>query len=256
MKLTNAKSQLELVNKTPSFTTTLRWRKAENYQVTKRDWESFWAFYWLYKDFPKHKSVESFIYAAFASANTVKHREKSIELGEEYLKNETWMQFRPDVTFIMANAYRLEADNQLKIADALQNAVSTSERDRADTAKKKSNDYYDRFFDLCDKYLELAHKPGAKESDKKYAKDFVNMMGSVYFKLKRYGDLLQKFAGYENGVMNKAKGYVNLREFSGQSGHAKRSLHERSRVAGNGKVQRSKALVGARGRSLRARLAP
>ena len=97
MKLTNAKSQLELVNKTPSFTTTLRWRKAENYQVTKRDWESFWAFYWLYKDFPKHQSVESFIYAAFASANTVKHREKSIELGEEYLKNEAWMQFRPDV---------------------------------------------------------------------------------------------------------------------------------------------------------------
>ena len=173
----------------------------------------FWAFYWLYKDFPKHKSVESFIYAAFASANTVKHREKSIELGEEYLKNETWMQFRPDATLIMANAYRLEADNQLKIADALQNAVSTSERDRADTAKKKSNDYYDRFFDLCDKYLELAHKPGAKESDKKYAKDFVNMMGSVYFKLKRYGDLLQKFAGYENGVMNKAKGYVNLPNF-------------------------------------------
>ena len=74
MKLTNAKGQLALVKKTPSFTTTLRWRKAENFQETKRDWESFWAFYWLYQDFPKHKSVESFIYAAFASANTVKHR--------------------------------------------------------------------------------------------------------------------------------------------------------------------------------------
>ena len=244
MKLTNAKSQLELVNKTPSFTTTLRWRKAENYQVTKRDWESFWAFYWLYKDFPKHKSVESFIYAAFASANTVKHREKSIELGEEYLKNETWMQFRPDVTFIMANAYRLEAENQLKIADALQNAVSTSERDRADTAKKKSNDYYDRFFDLCDKYLELAHKPGAKESDKKYAKDFVNMMGSVYFKLKRYGDLLQKFAGYENGVMNKAKGYVNLPNF--RDSPAMPSAHYMSGLAllATGKFKEAKPLLG------------
>ena len=45
------------------------------------------------------------------------------------------------------------------------------------------------------------------------SKDFVNMMGSVYFTLKRYGDLLEKFAGYENGVMNKTKGYVNLPNF-------------------------------------------
>ena len=43
---------------------------------------------------------------------------------------------QPDVTFIMANAYRLEADNQLKIANALQNAVSTSERNRAELRRK------------------------------------------------------------------------------------------------------------------------
>ena len=181
--------------------------------------------------------------------------EKSIELGEEYLKNETWMQFSPDVTFIMANAYRLEADNQ-QIADALQNAVSTSERDRADTAKKNQTTITTRSLISVTSILNWLTNREQKESDKKYAKDFVNMMGSVYFKLKRYGDLLQKFAGYENGVMNKAKGYDRPPEFSGQSGHAKRSLHERSRVAGHRKVQRSKALVGARGRSLRARLAP
>ena len=82
MRLTNANGSLKLVNDTPSFTTTLRWRKSDNFQSTQRDWEAFWGFYWLYKDFPDHDSVENFIYAAFASANKVKHREKSIELGE------------------------------------------------------------------------------------------------------------------------------------------------------------------------------
>ena len=148
-----------------------------------------------------------------------------------------------DVTFIMANAYRLEADNQLKVAVALQNAVSTSERNRADTAKQKSNDYYDRFFDLCDKYLALAHQSGAKEEDKKYAKDFVNMMGSVYFKLKRYGDLLEKFAGYENGVMNKSKGYVNLPNF--RDSPAMPSAHYMSGLAllATGKFKEAKPLL-------------
>ena len=83
MKVTNAQGRLDQIAKIPSFTTTLRWRKAENYKETKRNWEAFWAFYWLYKDFPKHDNVENFLYAAFASANGVKHREKSIELGEE-----------------------------------------------------------------------------------------------------------------------------------------------------------------------------
>lgn len=244
MQLTNAKGQLELVKKTPSFTTTLRWRKAENFQSTKRDWESFWAFYWLYMDFPKHESVESFIYAAFASANTVKHREKSIELGEEYLKNEKWMQFRPDVTFIMANAYRLEADNQLKVAVSLQNALSTSDRDRALKAKEKSNDYYNRFFALCDNYLELAHAPSSTEADQKYARDFVNMMGAVYFKLKRFNDLLEKFAGFENGVMNKSKGYVNLPNF--KKSPAMPSAHYMSGLAllASGKFNEAKPLLG------------
>ncbi len=99
MRLTNANGSLKLVNDTPSFTTTLRWRKSDNFQSTQRDWEAFWGFYWLYKDFPDHDSVENFIYAAFASANKVKHREKSIELGEEYLANKTWKKFRADVTF-------------------------------------------------------------------------------------------------------------------------------------------------------------
>ena len=48
----------------------------------------------------------------------------------------------------------------------------------------------------------------------KYAKDFVNMMGAVYFSNRKYDDLLEKFAGYENGVMNAKKGFVNQPEVS------------------------------------------
>jgi hypothetical protein len=245
MKLTNAKGQLEMAKKTPSFTTVLRWKKADNFQATKRDWESFWSFYWLHKDFPKHKEVENFIYAAFASANTVKHREKSIELGEEYLANKKWMTFRPDVTFIMANAYRLEAETQRKIAVSLQNAVSTSERDIAAKASEKSKNYYDRFFALCDDYLELAHAAGSTEKDRKYARDFVNLMGTVYFETKRYGDLLEKFAGFKDGVMNPAKGYVNRPEF--RSSPAMPTVHYMSGLALTmvGRFKEAKPLLGA-----------
>ena len=95
MKLTSSKGQLKLAMDTPPFTTVLRWRKADNFQLTKRDWESFWGFYWLYNDFPKHENVENFIYAAFASANTVKYREKSIELGEKYLANKNGLNSEP-----------------------------------------------------------------------------------------------------------------------------------------------------------------
>ena len=84
MKLTSAKGHLKLAEDTPSFTTTLRWKKADNFQLTKRDFESFWGFYWLFKDFPENEMAENFLYAAFASSNSVKEREKSIELGEEY----------------------------------------------------------------------------------------------------------------------------------------------------------------------------
>ena len=211
MKQTSAKGHLKLAQDTPSFTTTLRWRKADNFQATKRDWESFWGFYWLFNDFPEHEMVENFLYAAFASANTVKFREKSIELGELYLKNKEWKKFRPDVTFIMCNAYRLQADTFRREATSLQTATSTIDRERASRAKEQSAQYYDRFFALCDDFLTVM-------PDHKYARDFVNMMGAVYFGNRRYDDLLKKFAGYENGVMNSKKGFVNRPEFRNSPG--------------------------------------
>ena len=215
MQVTNATGKLEQVKKAPAYTTTLRWRKAENFKTTKRDWEGFWAFYWLYQDYkgpkppdvdpknyPEPSDVENFIYAAFASANAVNHREKAIELGNEYLDKKEWTNFRPDVTFILSNAYRTEAKAQDVIAESLKNAIGSVQEKRREDAKAKAEEYYDRFFELCESFLMVL-------PEHEYARDFINMMGDVYFTRKRYDDLLQRFAGYENGVMNPEKGYVN-----------------------------------------------
>ena len=246
MKVTNAQGRLDQIAKIPSFTTTLRWRKAENYKDTKRDWEAFWGFYWLYKDFPKHDNVENFLYAAFASANGVKHREKSIELGEEYLAKEVvevngtkmWEKFRADVTFIMANAYQSEAKVQDALAKSLDGAISTKDKERASVAKKKADEYYDRFFDLCDRFLEVM-------PDHEYSRDFINMMGSVYFGRKRFDDLLVKFAGVENGVMDMSKGYVNNEKFNKSPAMAPAHYFSGLALLATGKFNEAKPLLGA-----------
>lgn len=207
MKLTTAKSHLAMANKTASFTAILRWRKATNFQDTKRFWESFWGFYWLFKDDPENESAEDFIYAAFASANTVKFADKSIELGEEYLANDKWEKYQADVTNIMANAYRKEAEHQASIAESLQTALSTLDKERASKARESSKEKYQRFFELCNQFLE--RNPGDD-----YATSFINMMGSVYFKQRQFDQLLEKFAGFEAGVPNDKKGYINNKDFS------------------------------------------
>ncbi|MDG1139299.1 MAG: hypothetical protein P8N49_07240 [Opitutales bacterium] len=207
MKLITAKSHLAVAKKTASFTAILRWRKASNFQDTKRFWESFWGFYWLFKDDPENESAEDFIYAAFASANTVKFADKSIELGEEYLASDKWDKYRADVTNIMANAYRKEAEYQASIAESLQTAMSTIDKERGVTAKKSSQEKYQRFFELCNQFLR-------KQPGDKYATSFINMMGSVYFKQRQFDQLLEKFAGYEAGVPNSKKGYINDKEFA------------------------------------------
>ena len=238
MKVTNAQGRLDQIAKIPSFTTTLRWRKAENYKETKRDWEAFWAFYWLYKDFPKHDNVENFLYAAFASANGVKHREKSIELGEEYLANTDWKSFRADVTFIMANAYQSEAKTQDALAKSLDGAISTKDWNAGSVAKTKAEEYYNRFFELCDRFLGVM-------PEHEYSRDFINMMGSVYFGRKRFDDLLVKFAGVENGVMDRSKGYVNNEKFNKSPAMAPAHYFSGLALLATGKFNEAKPLLGA-----------
>ena len=79
----------------------------------------------------------------------------------------------------------------------------------------------------------------------KYAKEFVGMMGAVYFKGKKFNQLLEKFAGFENGKMNKSKGYVNRSEF--HKSPAMPTAHYMSGLAllASGKFNEAKPLLGA-----------
>ena len=80
--------------------------------------------------------------------------------------------------------------------------------------------------------------------DHKYAKDFVNMMGAVYFSTGRHVDLVAKFAGYENNEMNPAKGFVNREDFQNSPGMAT-ALHEWTFLLVLGKFDEAKPMLGA-----------
>ena len=203
VKINVAKGHLASVKAMKSYTTTLRWRKAENFQDVKRDWEAFWAFYWLYKDYPKHEKGEYYLYAAFASANKVKHRPRVIELGMEYVDNKAWTEFRPDVTYILANAYREEAVKYDKVAKNPE--THRTERAKYENQREQS---YGKFFYLCDAFMTDLPKH-------EYTKNIVNMMGSTYLSREKYDDLLNKFAGIEFGRKDVSKGYLNLDHYRG-----------------------------------------
>jgi hypothetical protein len=111
-------------------------------------------------------------------------------------------------------------------------------KDRAEKSRVKSVEYFERFFALCNDFIEVM-------PEHKYAKDFVGMMGSVYFKRRKFDDLLEKFAGYENGVMNPSKGYVNRKEFNNSP--AMPTAHYMSGLAllATGRFEEAKPLLGA-----------
>jgi len=159
-------------------------------------------------------------------------------LGELYLKNQKWKKFRADVTFIMCNAYRLQADNLRREAASLQTAMSTIDKERASRAREQSVEYYERFFSLCDDFLNVM-------PEHKYAKDFVNMMGAVYFSNRKYDDLLEKFAGYENGVLNAKKGFVNQPAFRNSPGMATAHYMSGLALLATGRFDEAKPLLAA-----------
>jgi hypothetical protein len=181
--------------------------------------------------------VENFLYAAFASANTVKFREKSIELGEEYLANKELLAFRPDVTFIMANAYRQEAQNQLKIVEELQTSLATVDKEKAAQAKQTAQEYYERFFQLCDDFVVLM-------PDHKYAREFIAMMGAEFFKRRQFEPLLEKFAGLNNGSMDPQSGFINNEALRGTAAMATASYMSGLALLATGNFDQAKPLLG------------
>ena len=184
VKLNVAQGHIDSVKAQDSYTTTLRWRKAENFKDVDRNWEAFWAFYWLFKDEPSHEKVENFIFAAFTSANKVKASTKVIELGTDYIVNKKWTKYRSDITSILARSYLDEAK---RLEDE-----SKSDPNMSTTKKKAlqadSEAFYGKFFSLCDNFMKIT-------PDHVYSKNIIHMMGKTYLDREQYDDLLLKFAG-------------------------------------------------------------
>ena len=131
MRLTNANGSLKLVNDTPSFTTTLRWRKSDNFQSTQRDWEAFWGFYWLYKDFPI-----TIVWRISFTRRLLQPIRSNTEKNRLSWERSTWRtrhgrSFRADATFIMANAYREQTEKLQAISASLQMSMTTVGKERA-----------------------------------------------------------------------------------------------------------------------------
>jgi len=198
VKLNVAQGHIDSVKSMDSYTTTLRWRKAENFKDVDRNWEAFWAFYWLYKDAPNHEMVENFIFAAFTSANKVKASTRVIELGTDYISNKKWTKYRSDITSILAKSYLDEA-RRLEKESTSDASMSTADKQ---ALKKESEGFYSKFFSLCDNFMKIT-------PDHVYTKNIINMMGSTYLAREQYDDLFLKFAGIKDGKVNPSLGYLN-----------------------------------------------
>ncbi|WP_269542043.1 tetratricopeptide repeat protein [Cerasicoccus fimbriatus] len=155
----NAKAQIEALDKLKPYTVDLKVRIARNYLLTNRDWESFYAYRNLIKDYPDNPNLEQYIYAAFTGATKINKPDAVVELGEDYLGNPKYTEYRDDVIVKLLEYY------------------------------KRNNDYLD-FFDLSKAFV-------AESPDKDYAKSVIFLMGDTYTRLEQYDEMKRQFMEWD-----------------------------------------------------------
>lgn len=160
----NTKAQLEALDTLEPYTAALKVRIARNYLLTYRDWESFYAYMIIIEEYPDHENYEDFLYAAFSGAAKVGKGESVIELGERYLENEDFLNYRDDVIVKLLEYYR----------------------DRQD---------FDEFF-----YLAKSFVTESPESD--FASSVIFLMGSTYAQLNRFQEMIDQFQTWEKAYPN------------------------------------------------------
>lgn len=101
----NTEAQIKAMKEITPYTPELRIRIARNYLLTGRDWESFWAYQDLIKDYPDHPSIQDFFYAAFSGATNIGLTDEVIRLGEAYTENPKWEDYKNDMLVRMAQFY-------------------------------------------------------------------------------------------------------------------------------------------------------
>lgn len=160
----NTKEQIKALEAMTSYTPELRVRIARNYLLTGRDWESFWAYKELIKDYPNHANIEDFIYAAFTGATNIGLTDEVIKLGEQYLDNPKWEKYRSDVILKIAQFYL----DKGRVLD---------------------------FYGLAKNFIE-------KNPSDKYCAQMVFLMGSTYIKQEDFQGMIGQFQEYAEKYPN------------------------------------------------------
>lgn len=158
-KLKTLESMLKVAQTVPQMGDQLMARVANNYMLSQRNYESFWAYYQLIKQFPKHQNIEDFYFATIVCALKVNKLDTMFELSNEYLTQFKNGQYEKDVNLGLIQYY----------------------------LKKKE---YDVFYATAQKFI-------AENGDEaSQSRDVIFLLGKTWLSKKKYDDLIKVFTGY------------------------------------------------------------
>ena len=152
-------AQLKQFESLPSYNADLMARNARNYLLTDRIYESFWSYWQMIKEFPKHQAIEDFYYAAMIGAFQIGKFDVMYELGQEYLKQFPHGNYEKDVKFNEAQYF----------------------------LKKKN---YDAFFALSKAFISEYY------DEPPYAPNFIFLMGKTWLEQSKFSEMIKTFGEY------------------------------------------------------------
>ncbi len=172
----------KLVESVRDFDADLMIRVANNYNSTSRDYESFWAYLRLIREFHDHSSIQDLYISAFNCAYKIGKRDSMFEIGQEYLKEFPDGNYVEDVKFFTARYYLDKGDKDTFLAQAEEFIARYNEESR-------------------------------------YCPDMVFLMGSMWMDDQNYDALLKTFASYlkkypDTGVIEGSLYWSGLANFS------------------------------------------
>lgn len=104
-ELENMLSQLNALQSSPNYTPLLGWRIAGVYMDIERDWEAYWRLRKLVVDYPEDPNAEDILYSAFSLGYKLEEFESFAELGEDYLENKEYLNYRSAVADQLSSYY-------------------------------------------------------------------------------------------------------------------------------------------------------
>lgn len=102
--------------KAPKYTANLRWRQARVLELMERNYEAYFGFQRLVDNYPQHRHIEQFRYAAFTQGIACDYLSEAMGHGEHYLAEPSYLLFEKPVAVRLAGLYaRFEAVEKLSI---------------------------------------------------------------------------------------------------------------------------------------------